>query len=561
MKAVGQVCVLLAPFAAFAFAAQLSACSHKGAAPSAETPPADAGVTADIQVLSLSTWLGQLDPTPLDDDAGAGHQFGGLATLASYFKADRATNPSTVLVLGSDSWGASPPLSAEFQDVPAVKGLGYLGADVDMLSNHNFDNGTSYIQNLIDAGSYPYVASNLAGVQTQVSSAVVTPYQLVNAGPVKVGLIGLTDPNAPNKTFPGNFGSITISEPVAAANVAAKQAREAGALVVIAATDLATTGIGIAGVHTGPLIDFASGLVGVDVVLGYNQSDPATPLVGSVLVVEHLWKGETYGRTSLHLENGVLKTATAVVVYPDVAAVTPDPGAVALLAPYRTQLTQALDGVLSVTTGAFPLDGTERVAETALGDLLADAFLARYASGGAQVAIINGAGIRGALPSSYAPVDTALRRPASGYAAGPPYDVVVGDVYTILPFDDFCIMRAISGATLWLMLEESVSQEPAANNGFLQIAGFKFTYQLSAPVGARVQSVTLDDGTAIGRSDTTAIMLVDSDYLDAGGDDYGMLVQSPAAARRDVEATVLRDYLKANPQLTPSIAGRVTQVP
>ncbi len=174
---------------------------------------------------------------------------------------------------------------------------------------------------------------------------------------------------------------------------------------------------------------------------------------------------------------------------------------------------------------------------------------------------MNGAGIRDAFPSSYAPANKSLRRPATGYAAGPPYDLVVGDVYTVLPFGDFCVVRPITGATLWLMLEQSVSLEPAANNGFLQISGFKFTYSLSAPVGARVQSVTLDDGTVVSRDDTTTLSLVDNDYLDAGGDSYGMLVQSPPASTRGVEADVVLDYLKANPQLTPALKGRITQLP
>lgn len=538
-----------------ALLAGLVACSRSS------SPPSDAGATAEVQILSLSTWLGQLDPVAIDDDAGVSHQYGGLAALATYFKSDRAASPNTIVVLDANSWGASPPLASQFADVPAVKGLAYLGADVDMLSNHNFDDGIPYLQNLVGVSGYPYVASNLTGVQTTVSPKVATPFQIVVAGPVSVGIVAITDPSAPSKTLPGNFGGITLAEPIAATNAAARAARAAGAHVVVAITDLQTLGLSAGGAHVGPLIDFAGAVEGVDVVFGYNQTAPGTPTVGKVLVVEHTWKGETYGRTRLQVKDGVLQTASATVVVPDAAAVTPDPGAVALLAPYRAQLAHVFDGLVATADGLLAVDGTERVAEVALGDFVAGAFLAKYASLGAQIAVTNGAALRDSLPSSYAPANKSLRRPATGYAAGPPYDVVVGDVYTVLPFGDFCVLRPITGATLWLMLEQSVSMEPDANNGFLQIAGFTFTYSLGAPVGARVQSVTLDDGTSVARGDATTIQLVDTDYLDEGGDDYGMLVESPPAPLRDVDAKVVLDYLETHPEITAAPAGRITQMP
>ena len=95
------------------------------------------------------------------------------------------------------------------------------------------------------------------------------------------------------------FGSIKIDEPIASANAAATLARAAGAQAVVALTDLETTGIGIAGAHTGPLIDFAGGLEGVDVVIGAtsNEGEPGTPQgdVVSVAIIPH-----TYARTNLH---------------------------------------------------------------------------------------------------------------------------------------------------------------------------------------------------------------------------------------------------------------------
>ena len=37
---------------------------------------------------------------------------------------------------------------------------------------------------------------------------------------IKVAVIGVTNPEAPTLVFPGNFGTIEITDPVAAANAA-----------------------------------------------------------------------------------------------------------------------------------------------------------------------------------------------------------------------------------------------------------------------------------------------------------------------------------------------------
>lgn len=520
----------------------------------------DAGPT-EVQVLSLASFLGQLDPYAEYDDAGVEHDYGGLAVLSSYFAADRAAQPNTVLLVAGNSFAASPPLSAQFADVPTVKGLELLGDDGESLSDHNFDNGIPYLQNLVDQATYPFVSTNISSIQSQVSPSIQVPFVIVEARGVKLGVLGLTDPNAPNITFPGSFGSLTIDEPIAATNAAATQARAAGAQVVIALSDYRSTGIGIAGAHTGPLIEFAQGLSGVDVVLGENDVNPATYPIGSTLVVENAWRGLSYGKTLLQIADDGGVTASATVVSPAVGGVTPDPNAEALLTPYRTQLAMLFDGRIGVTSAALPFDATVLVGETAIGDVVAQAFLAKYAPVGAQIAVVNGGGIRDGLPSAYLPADMTLRRPQSGYAPGPPYDLVVGDPYAVYPFPDLCVLRSVTGAVLWQVVEQSVFDEPSPNNGFLQIAGFSFTYDVAGAPGARVQSVTLADGTSIARDDASSLMLVVSDYINGGGDDYGMLIEANPTPGRDLAQAVLLDYLQTGPLLSATPGTRITQVP
>jgi len=210
----------------------------------------------------------------------------------------------------------------------------------------------------------------------------------------------------------------------------------------------------------------------------------------------------------------------------------------------------------------FPRGGNiERREEVAIGNLIADAIRLRY---GTQLALTNGGGIRAPLPSSYLPADTTLRRTTPGYAPGPPFDLVVGDVFTVLPFGNSVVTRNVTGAQLWAALENGVSQiNPATCLGtdgrFPQISGFKLTFKCSNPVGARVLSVAFMDGTPI-LADGTTYTFATNDFVNAGGDSYTMLADGQGVTR-EVMADVVLEYIEGLGTITPTIEGRITKVP
>jgi 5'-nucleotidase len=107
------------------------------------------------------------------------------------------------------------------------------------------------------------------------------------------------------------------------------------------------------------------------------------------------------------------------------------------------------------------------------------------------------------------------------------------------------------------MLENGVSALPAAAGKFLQIAGFKFTYDVGQPVGSRIVSVMFPDNTAI-PEDGTVYTLATNDYMNSGGDGYTMLADGEGNPR-DVMADVLLDYIVANEPLTPYTDGRIAE--
>ncbi|HSM44728.1 MAG TPA: bifunctional metallophosphatase/5'-nucleotidase, partial [Acidimicrobiia bacterium] len=96
--------------------------------------PPRGGVT-ELQIIQYSDWHGQLDPLSVFGEG----TFGGAAVLATYFQQEEANNPNTLIITGGDDFGASPPLSSFFGEVPAVLAQNLMGTDVSALGNHNFD--------------------------------------------------------------------------------------------------------------------------------------------------------------------------------------------------------------------------------------------------------------------------------------------------------------------------------------------------------------------------------------------------------------------------------------
>jgi 2',3'-cyclic-nucleotide 2'-phosphodiesterase (5'-nucleotidase family) len=138
---------------------------------------------------------------------------------------------------------------------------------------------------------------------------------------------------------------------------------------------------------------------------------------------------------------------------------------------------------------------------------------------------------------------------------------VVGDVYGVLPFGNTCVVRKVTGALLWQVMEKSVGAN-LGSGGFLQIAGFKVEYSPEAAAGSRLLKMTLLDGNRdIPRDDTTEYTAVTNDFTNTGGDGYGMLRQPTASPSLEVMADVVVDYLKAKATLSPAdYSGRIVPV-
>jgi 2',3'-cyclic-nucleotide 2'-phosphodiesterase (5'-nucleotidase family)/predicted AlkP superfamily phosphohydrolase/phosphomutase len=529
-----------------------------------------------VDILDISDYHGQLVPLTetADNVTGAGASnpsfaIGGAAFLKPWFDAYRAENPGrTITVTAGDAVGASPPISNFFGDKPTIELMNKMGFTLDGLGNHNFDRGEQYLRNeLIPLATFKYVSANVLDSRTNDTPPEWSKSRVVDFGSFKVGVIGFTNPDAPELVKPGSFGPFVVTDPLAAVNKRAEQLRRQRQMAAVVAIGHLGATAGTLTSPTGPLVDLADNVRGVDAVIGdHTDFQVLTTRPNGVLVTENRSKGIRFTRVRL-----VVDTTTGAVVYktadfhrPWNIGVTPDPQIQARIDQLNAQLAPILNTKVGDSTKAIPRadqcgrsDG--RLCESLVGNVTTDSMRTTY---GTNFAITNSGGLRADLtcptgasdpnPNDFCPASLYPIPTATGL-----FPITRGQVLTVLPFGNIVVTLGVNGAELKTMLENGVSQMPAANGRFPQVSGLCFTYEITAPMGSRVLSAVMAnaDGsctaTPVNLTAAATYTLAENDFMVTGGDGYPNF--SSRATSRDIMDQVLADYIVANTPISPAV--------
>ena len=503
-----------------------------------------------VQLLQLSDFHGQLE---------ANRSFG-ASLLAANFAAERENNEATFTVSSGDNIGAAPPISSQNAELPTIKALNGMGFDVSAFGNHEHDRNLAHVRQMIRYSDFQWVTSNyntLKGLDTGTKRA--KSYTVIEKDGVKVGFIGINTKDTAEQITPGNLDftwngeeyTIDISDSTARINRAIRDVKMAGADMVVALIHEGwNTNAG--GEALGPLIDYANTL-DVDVVYGAHSHQTYSSVHDGKLTAMVRNAGAEYNRTQvcvntatdkvLGASNELVKTSNAPVSVGDAEVAE-------MVATYKSALQAKMDVKVGQVNIVTPIAGTppvQRSGEHAFGNWSADTVRAKY---GTDFALVNGGGIRSTFPASnYEPADTTLVR---GDAAEGPYDIVLGDVYTIQPFGNVFSIIEVTGATIWEALENGVSRYPS-DGRWPHVSGMKFTVDVTKAVGSRIVSITDLDGNAVA-ADSKTYTLALTDFVAKGGDGYNMFDVSKLQVR-DLDAEVLVEALRAD-----KAAGKVTEM-
>ena len=542
--------------------------ASKGAHTAADLAKVASTNNQAVQILQLSDFHGAVE---------VGTSFG-APLLASNWDADRLANKATIAISAGDNFGAAPPISTEFEELPSVESLNLAKLDVSVFGNHEHDRNLAHLNKMIGASDFQWVVSNydagsLAALKSGTKAA--KSFTVIDRGGIKIGVVGANTPETFEQVFPGNLDyqdaagakkTIKMDAGVTGINAAIAEAKAAGADIVVVAIHQGWNE-NADGVAKGILNTMATQIKGAAAIYGGHSHQtfasiiPGNTRISPVAIGQVRNAGVEYTRTQICMKSKkvvgqsiqhVLKSASTTINTGVLSTVTTqDVAAAAMVKKYKDQMTTKLDVKIGKVSEQFPIDGTPRVqrsGETPMGNYIADLMRAKYKT---EFALMNGGGIRDSFPAkTYIPVDQTLVRTGT---AG--LDVTLGDALTVYPFGNQIATTVVTGENLWKALENGVGGNYPADGRFPQISGFKFSFDTSKAVGSRIVEVTKLDGTPIAK-DSKEYTLATPDFIVYGGDGYANVFTPTKAKVQGALLDIFVDALKAD-----MTAGKVTKTP
>ncbi len=404
------------------------------------------------------------------DNEGLG--YAGVKAIVDYTRSN-ITEYVTLVDTGDAVWGDFLGNNSEGEYI--IELMNMVGYDYAVLGNHEFDYGIPQLRDLMAASKAKYLSCNIryTGTKTNLLDLLM-PYAIETYGETKVGYIGVTTPESITNSTPTYFmedGNFVYDfyqgnkdEFYAHVQTQIDACRNAGAKHVILLTHLGD-GESYGEYSSDALIKATNG---VDAVLdGHAHSTIPSRMIknkdGKIIPLASTGTGlqnigrlviSPAGSITVTLINGDIGRADDVDDHIDDANASYDE--------ILSQVIAKSDFTLETTNA----DGSVRIVRTQempIGNLCADSY---RASTGADIAFINGGGIRASLPTG---------------------DITYGDILALHPYgNNICVVNA-TGQEIADALEFSArlaylddNGAPAGENGgFLQVSGLKYTIDTS----------------------------------------------------------------------------------
>jgi 5'-nucleotidase / UDP-sugar diphosphatase len=528
------------PLLFFGVASVVLACAAPRDIRLRETGPASLTLihTADLHshLFPEPLLVGSADAARGLGPAGQVSEVGGFARIAGIVIAMRAGADHS-LYLDSGDLIEGTAAFTEFGGEPELRAFSALGLGAAALGNHDLDPGAEeFAQKHEQFAEFPVLASNFAQNGSELASAL-GPSVLLDAQGLRVGVIGVANPNSPS-------GLGRADNPYGVSLIATAEAVQTEIDRLRASVDVIVviSHLGLDGDEA--LIRDTSG---IDVVLGGHQHltlDDALERqdCGSALQRERrcephpvaLVHSGALGRYVGELDLGLVpadpgalgeprryavESATHSLI-PVSAAAPEDPTLAALLEPYGAALRDSgFDAKLAYALGPVSRYGPSG-GDSALGDLIADVV---RDDTGSDFALLNTTGIRADLP---------------------PGELSRSAFVATLPFSDSLVELTLTGAQLRSLLNQQARVASSREcESPIQISGFSLALKCSGSGSSALARRVANDGTLADLAPSASYTLVTSQYLADGGSGFELLAQ--VASRRFLERDPLDLLLDA----------------
>ncbi|MDO5647997.1 bifunctional UDP-sugar hydrolase/5'-nucleotidase [Paracoccus sp. (in: a-proteobacteria)] len=492
--------------------------------------------------------INQYDSTCDQDTRAKGECFGGVARVAHKINELRdqiRADGGHVIVLDAGDQYQGSLFYTTYKGKDVAEFMTAIGYDAMAIGNHEFDDGPEGLLTLIDGVDFPVLSSNIDVSQSNILAGKVSKHTVIDLGDTKVGIVSALAMDTPETASPGP--NVIFQDDIDSLRAAVQDLTDQGVTKIIALT------------HTGYLRDqdFAAQVPGLDAVVGGHSHSLLGDMEGAVgayptmvagadgrdvPVVQAYAYSKYLGHLTLTFDDaGHVTAASGQPILLD-NSIPEDETIAARVVEMSAPIEELRQTV--VATANAPIDGDRancRARECEMGNLVADAMLDRVREQGIQIAIQNGGGLRASIDAG---------------------EVTMGEVYTVLPFQNTLATFMLPGADVIAALENGASRYDEGAGRFAQVAGLQYTIDPAAESGARISDVrVMKDGEWTDLDPAATYGVVSNNYMRQGGDGYGVFAQNGTQAYDfgpDL-AEVLADYLAAQAQgYTPELDGRIT---
>lgn len=506
-----------------------------------------------VNILHFNDLHGRFEPISKYDgscsaeDDAEGKCFGGVARMKTFIDGRRAElGDATLLVSAGDMFQGTLYYTTYKGDATA-EFMTAIGLDATAVGNHEFDDGPEVLARFINNVEFPVIAGNVDASAEPALSGLIDRYAIVEIGGEKIGLIGAVTTDTPEIASPGP--NVKFIDEVEHFNEVVAELEAMGVNKIIALT------------HVGHNRDMeiAAQAAGVDAIIGghsntyLSSSDPkrdgpyptwiTNEATGALVPVMQAYAYSKYvGQVAITFDDAgavIDAQGDTHLITPDIAK---DPGVEARIAALAAPIEALKNKVIGAL--AAPIDGDRkscRARECEMGVLVAEAMLDRVKGQGVSIAIQNGGGIRASIDGG---------------------EVTMGEVLTVLPFQNTLATFWLKGADMVAALENGVSQVEDGGGRFPQVAGMRFAWNPAAAPGSRVTAVEVKTGDGWAPLDPEAEYgVVTNNYVRGGGDGY----KTFAAKARDAYdygpglEQVVADYIAAHSPYQPVLRGAIVE--
>ncbi|GHV77630.1 bifunctional UDP-sugar hydrolase/5'-nucleotidase [Spirochaetia bacterium] len=456
---------------------------------------------------------------------------GGLAEVAAYIKAVKATNPQVLLVDAGDI-NTGSALSNMFSAEPDILGYNIMGYDAGIFGNHEFDGNQEKLLRQIGWAEFPFVSSNIKTSDGTYLGG--HQYLIKKYDGFTLGIFGLT--TLRTKIIASPDKSLTFIDEIEAAREVVDILRNREKVDIV----IGVSHIGNVKEAPDHVIspELAAAVPGIDIIVdGHSHTYMEAPVkVGSTYIVSANEWGKYVGHGKLIVRDGKLLTFTWAPI-----AIEPDRDVVRMLAPYIEKANAGLKEVVGEAAEEFVFGKRlTRYQETAIGNLITDAnvwYFKTLYNQQIDFAFHNGGNIRAGLPK------------------GP---ITREQILTVLPFENYLYIVSLKGSDI-LELFKFIGTIPQGAGGFPQFSQ-EVRYTIDKTEGDGVVKNLTIGGAPVdpGR----IYRFCTNDYLQGGGDGYAVLTKSenPFNASLLLSYVVVEYVRSRGGIITPSTDGRLTVI-